>query len=100
MLREFRDHCLLRCGVGRVFVALYYRWSPPVADFIAASEPLRWAARCALWPVVLTASLYVFSPVAGSLVVASCALGMVVGARQLRRHLRRRREAQAAAAQA
>jgi hypothetical protein len=97
-LREFRDRYLLTCGIGRAFVAFYYRWSPPVADAIATSEPLRWMVRCALWPVVLAANLFVFSPVAGSLFVASCALGMVVGARKLRRRLRRRRKAKAARA--
>jgi hypothetical protein len=97
-LREFRDRYLLTCGMGRALVAFYYRWSPPVADTIAASEPLRWMVRCALWPVVLTANLFVFSPVAGGLFLAFCALGMGVSARKLRRRLRRRRIAKAAAA--
>jgi len=98
-LREFRDRYLLRCGVGRAFVAFYYRWSPPVADVIATSEPLRWMVRGALWPVVLTANLFVFSPVAGGLFAASCGLCLVIGARKLRRHLRLRREPKVATAQ-
>ena len=66
----------------------------------AMREPLRWMLRCALWPVVLTASLFVLSPIAGSFLAASCALGLVVGVRKLRRHARRRREAMAATARA
>ena len=84
-LREFRDRYLLRCGLGRAFVAFYYRWSPPVADAIATSETLRGMARFTLWPVVLVANLFVLSPVAGSLFAASCAVGMVAGVRKLRR---------------
>jgi uncharacterized repeat protein (TIGR02543 family) len=38
VLREFRDAVLLRNTSGSLFVALYYRLSPPVADFIAGNE--------------------------------------------------------------
>ena len=99
-LREFRDRYLLTCGAGRAFVAFYYRWSPPAADVIAASEPLRAMVRCALVPAVLTADLFVFSPVAGSLFAAFCALGLGVGLKRLRSPLRRRRQARVAAARA
>jgi hypothetical protein len=45
VLREFRDMVLLKNTIGSQFVALYYRFSPPVADFIAGNELLRTAVR-------------------------------------------------------
>jgi hypothetical protein len=44
-LREFRDVVLLKSTVGSQFVALYYRLSPPIADFIARSDLLRTLVR-------------------------------------------------------
>jgi hypothetical protein len=45
VLQEFRDVVLLKSTVGSKFVALYYRLSPPVADFIARSNLLRTLVR-------------------------------------------------------
>jgi hypothetical protein len=44
-LREFRDAVLLKDTLGSLFVALYYRLSPPVADFIARNEVVRTLVR-------------------------------------------------------
>jgi uncharacterized repeat protein (TIGR02543 family) len=44
-LREFRDVVLLKSTVGSRFVALYYRLSPAVADFVAKSELTRALVR-------------------------------------------------------
>jgi len=52
MLREFRDHFLLTNPVGKVFVDLYYTYSPPMADFIANHETLRVLVRWSLIPLV------------------------------------------------
>jgi hypothetical protein len=51
-LREFRDVYLLPSHSGRAFVELYYAFSPPMADVIAADEGLRIGARAVLAPVV------------------------------------------------
>ena len=45
VLREFRDVVLLESAVGSQFVALYYRLSPPIADFIARSNLSRTLVR-------------------------------------------------------
>ncbi len=52
VLREFRDKVLMQNGLGKRFVKLYYRHSPPVADSIAQNETLRALVRLALTPVV------------------------------------------------
>jgi hypothetical protein len=45
MLREFRDAVLLPNRVGAEFISLYYRASPPIADFISQNEVLRTMVR-------------------------------------------------------
>jgi len=52
VLREFRDHFLVTSPVGKVFVGLYYTYSPPVADFIANHDTLRAFVRWSLIPLV------------------------------------------------
>lgn len=52
VLRKFRDDFLLTNTPGSVLVSLYYRLSPPVADFIRDREDLKTLTRWALTPVV------------------------------------------------
>jgi len=51
-LRQFRDRFLLTNALGRAFVGLYYRLSPPIADFIADRDWLRATVRLLLLPFI------------------------------------------------
>lgn len=56
LLCKFRDECLLTNPLGTAFVNAYYKLSPPIADFIRESEPLKAAVRVALKPLVAVAT--------------------------------------------
>ena len=45
ILREFRNTILLPNSLGTKFVSLYYKTSPPIANFISQHEVLRTAVR-------------------------------------------------------
>lgn len=51
-LRRFRDRYLMTNSLGRNFVAFYYRYSPPLADYIAQRPWARTTARVVLTPLV------------------------------------------------
>ncbi len=73
LLRAFRDQHLLTNEPGRAFVAMYYRLSPPLADFIARHDTLRLLARLLLTPLVFAVA-YPAALAAVFLMAASCAL--------------------------
>jgi hypothetical protein len=52
ILRAFRDQFMFGNTAGRVFVRLYYTYSPPIAKFIAKNDSLRAMVRISLLPVV------------------------------------------------
>ena len=52
LLQELRDRVFLPFRIGRAFVALYERYSPPVAEMIVQNEEGRRVARFLLWPLV------------------------------------------------
>ncbi|MFC2052645.1 kelch repeat-containing protein, partial [Chloroflexota bacterium] len=55
ILREFRDEVLLTNNLSAEFVACYYRFSPPIAEFISQHDVLRTIVREGIVdPVVAT----------------------------------------------
>jgi YD repeat-containing protein len=52
ILRQFRDNYLLTNDAGKYFVDLYYRYSPPFADYIREREGIKSAVRVSLSPLV------------------------------------------------
>jgi hypothetical protein len=52
VLRHFRDNVLLQSELGSAFVKSYYKYSPPIADFIAHHDTLRMLMRLALTPLI------------------------------------------------
>jgi len=90
-LRGFRDNLVLKTRAGsafmEVFNAWYYSFSPSVASFIAANDPIRAPIRATLYPLLgvlgittLTYSLFSSSPefavvIAG--LIASSLIGLV-----------------------
>ena len=51
-LRQFRDSYLLTNKLGTKFVETYYKYSPPMANYIAQHRGLRSAVRVGLAPLV------------------------------------------------
>jgi immune inhibitor A len=52
ILCQFRDRYLITTPLGEKFVMLYYRTSPPIADFISKHSLLRKCVRLMLKPIV------------------------------------------------
>jgi hypothetical protein len=52
LLRRFRDLYLMPNSIGRAFVKAYYKYSPPMADFIAKHDVLRIMVRWSLAPLI------------------------------------------------
>jgi uncharacterized repeat protein (TIGR01451 family) len=79
ILRDWRDENLLATSSGRWFVRQYYRYSPPIADFISEREPLKALVRLMLLPLVL----FVSSPLVASIVLLAGLAGTIVLLRRL-----------------
>jgi hypothetical protein len=58
-LRQFRDKYLLTNPPGRAFVDFYYRFSPPIAEFITEHPVLKPIVRAGLLPIVAMSTLAV-----------------------------------------
>jgi len=59
ILREFRDEYLLTNPLGRALVDVYYRVSPPIAEFITEHPSLKPIVRAGLLPVVAMSAVVV-----------------------------------------
>jgi Divergent InlB B-repeat domain len=59
ILREFRDEYLLTGTLGRALVGIYYRVSPPIAEFIDEHPSLKPVVRAGLLPAVAMSALVV-----------------------------------------
>ena len=91
VLRDFRDRYLLTNRFGAAFVRAYYRFSPPVARFIAARPLVRAATRVLLAPVVAVAKLaFGISPATTAAGAAILGLGILVSTRTGRKRFARR----------
>jgi hypothetical protein len=81
LLRRFRDFYLMPNRIGRTFVKAYYKYSPPMADFIAKHDSLRAMVRISLLPVVgvswIALKVGPLSTVALMLIFISCFVGLV-----------------------
>ena len=53
-LRRFREEVLLKTTIGSSVVEAYYKYSPPIAEYIRHRPLLRSLTRMALAPLVLT----------------------------------------------
>lgn len=52
VLRQFRDNVLVHSQAGRWFIANYYHYSPPLANYISDHATVRIISRILLTPVV------------------------------------------------
>jgi len=88
ILREFRDEYLLTNPLGQALVDVYYRVSPPIAEFITEHPSLRLVVRAGLVPVVAMSAVAVNTTpvektaIVGLLVLVSVALAIWVTRRR------------------
>jgi hypothetical protein len=72
-MREFRDRYLLANSFGRVFVDLYYRFSPTLASFVAKRESIKALVRFNLTPIVGASAIFSEMNVCGFLIAVALA---------------------------
>ena len=59
VLQSFRDKYLINSALGKAFVTAYYKYSPPIADYLAERDWLRRSVRIMLLPIIGLASWFV-----------------------------------------
>jgi hypothetical protein len=88
ILREFRDEYLITNPLGQAFVDLYYRVSPPIAEFITEHPSLKPIVRTVLVPAVVMSTIATNTALAekivlvGSLVLVSVVVAIWVTRRR------------------
>jgi len=88
ILREFRDEYLLTNPLGQALVELYYKVSPPIAEFITEHPSLKPIIRAGLVPAVAMSYIVVNTTraekvaIIGLLVLVSVALAVWVTRQQ------------------
>jgi hypothetical protein len=93
-LRKFRDQYLETNPLGSALVSLYYKISPPMADFIEKHPTFKPIVRAALLPVVAVSSVALHTTLAEKItffalfVLFSAALALVLRKRILRLRMR------------
>jgi len=76
-LRDIRDRFLLTNPLGKAFITFYYRYSPPVAEFIADHERVRTVVRWGLLPLVWASLLILrFGPL--EVITVFISLGVLI----------------------
>jgi hypothetical protein len=90
ILRDFRDGYLLTNPLGQSLVDIYYRVSPPTAEFIAEHPSLKPAVRAGLLPAVAVSALAVNTTPVDRMVIIGL-LVFVAGAGAVWATRRRRR---------
>jgi hypothetical protein len=93
-LRSFRDQYLETNPLGSAFVSLYYKVSPPMADFIEKHPTLKPIVRAGLMPAVAMSSVALNTTLAEKAVIlvamALFAAALIMWLRRRTRRLERR----------
>ena len=85
LLRRFRDFYLMPNRIGRIFVKAYYKYSPPMADFIARHDILRTMVRWSLAPLIAVSWMLLhFGAAPILMLMALMFFAMVIGFRKVR----------------
>lgn len=88
ILRKFRDRFLITNIIGRSFVNFYYKYSPPLADFIAKHDNLRMMVRITLFPLVGISWIVLKLGILPTfMLVLLFGIGLWVGLRKVKRNL-------------
>jgi len=84
LLRRFRDFYLMPNRIGRTFVKAYYKYSPPMADFIAKHDVLRTMVRWGLAPLIAVSWMLLHFGAAPTLLLLGLMFsGMFIGYRKI-----------------